>query len=57
VETGHRSTTFAHLANLALATRARLDWDAKNERVTNHPAANELLDYEYREPWRSLQQG
>ncbi len=57
VETGHRSTTFAHLANLALATRARLDWDAKTERVTNHPAANELLDYEYREPWRSLQQG
>ncbi len=36
---------------------ARLDWDAKNERVTNHPAANDLLDYEYREPWRSLQQG
>ena len=57
VETGHRSTTFAHLANLALATRARLDWDAKTEHVTNHPPANELLDYEYREPWRSLQQG
>ncbi len=57
VETGHRSTTFAHLANLALATRSRLDWDAKTERVTNHPAANDLLDYEYREPWRSVQQG
>jgi predicted dehydrogenase len=57
VEIGHRSTTFSHLANIALATRARLDWDAKAERVTNHPAANDLLDYEYREPWRSQVRG
>ena len=57
VEIGHRSTTFIHLANIALATRARLDWDTKAERVTNHPPANDLLDYEYREPWRSLQHG
>lgn len=54
VEIGHRSTTFSHLANIALATRARLDWDAKEERVTNNEQANALLDYEYREPWRSL---
>ena len=32
IEEGHRSTTFAHLANIALATRKRLDWDAKAER-------------------------
>ncbi len=51
VEEGHRSTTFALLANLALATRARLDWDADAERVTNNDRANELLDYEYRPPW------
>jgi predicted dehydrogenase len=51
VEEGHRSTTYAHLANIALATRARLDWDAKAERFTNNDAANELLDYEYRQPW------
>jgi predicted dehydrogenase len=51
VEEGHRSTTFAHLANIALATRARLDWDAEAERVTNHEPANALLDYEYRSPW------
>jgi predicted dehydrogenase len=51
VEIGHRSTTFALLANIALATRARLDWDAKAERFTNNDAANELLDYEYRAPW------
>ena len=51
VEEGHRSTTFALLANIALATRARLDWDAQAERFTNHDSANELLDYEYRKPW------
>jgi predicted dehydrogenase len=51
VEDGHRSTTFALLANIALATRARLDWDAQAERFTNNEQANELLDYEYRKPW------
>jgi predicted dehydrogenase len=51
VEDGHRSTTFALLANIALAVRARLDWDPKAERFTNHDKANELLDYDYRAPW------
>jgi predicted dehydrogenase len=52
LETGHRSTSFAHLANLALATRSRLEWDAVKERITNNEKANQLLDYEYRAPWR-----
>jgi predicted dehydrogenase len=51
IETGHRSTSFALLANMALATRARLDWDPKTERVTNNQDANKLLQYEYRKPW------
>jgi predicted dehydrogenase len=51
IEEGHRSTTFSLLANIALATKARLDWDAKAERFTNNEQANELLDYEYRQPW------
>jgi len=41
----------AHLAKIALATKARLDWDAQSERFTNNESANELLDYEYRLPW------
>jgi predicted dehydrogenase len=57
VEIGHRSTTLSLLANIALATRSRLEWDARAERITNHPTANDLLDYQYREPWRSLQAG
>jgi predicted dehydrogenase len=51
METGHRSTTFALLANIALATRSRLDWDPKAERITNNKAANNLLHYRYRKPW------
>jgi predicted dehydrogenase len=52
LETGHRSTTFAHLANLALATKSRLEWDAKNERITNNEQAGSSMDYEYRSPWK-----
>ncbi|MGC9328062.1 MAG: Gfo/Idh/MocA family protein [Candidatus Hinthialibacter sp.] len=51
IETGHRSTTFAHLANIALATQSRIEWDAKNEKVVGNDEANELLHYEYRKPW------
>ena len=54
VEEGHRSTSYALLANIALATKTRLDWDAEAERFTNSDAANELLDYEYRQPWTHL---
>jgi predicted dehydrogenase len=51
VEEGHRSTTFAHLANIALSTRTRLEWDPQTERFTNSEQANQLLHYEYRKPW------
>jgi len=51
VEIGHRSTTYANLANIALAAGVQLEWDAQRERITNHPQANELLHYEYRKPW------
>lgn len=52
LEDGHRSTSFAHLANIALATKQRLEWDAVNEKFTNSKAANEMLHYEYRKPWK-----
>ncbi len=51
VEIGHRSTTMSLLANISLATGARLEWDAQRERITNNKAANDLLHYEYRKPW------
>jgi predicted dehydrogenase len=52
LEEGHRSTSFAHLANIALATGSRIEWDPVRERVTNNEAANKLLHYEYRQPWK-----
>lgn len=54
VEIGHRSTTMSLLANISLATQSRLEWDAEREVITNNDAANELLDYEYRDPWKSV---
>ncbi len=52
LEDGHRSTSFAHLANIALATKERLQWDAEKERFINSDEANKLLHYEYRKPWK-----
>jgi predicted dehydrogenase len=52
LEDGHRSTSFAHLANIALKTGKRLEWNAEKEEFTNCKEANELLHYEYRKPWK-----
>jgi predicted dehydrogenase len=52
LEEGHRSTSFAHLANIAIKVQQRLQWDAANERFVNSEKANELLSYEYRKPWK-----
>lgn len=52
IEEGHRSTSFAHLANIALEVGGRIEWDAEKERITNNDKANELLHYEYRKPWK-----
>jgi len=52
METGHRSTTFALLANIALATKSRIEWDPKNEQIIGNKKANNLLQYKYRKPWK-----
>jgi predicted dehydrogenase len=52
LEDGHRSTSFAHLANIALATGKRLQWDPDKELFTNSDEANKMLHYEYRKPWK-----
>jgi len=52
LEEGHRSTSFAHLANIALQVRSRLEWDPDKEVFINNEAANQLLHYEYRKPWK-----
>jgi len=51
VETGHRSTTAALIANIALRTKSYLEWDGKAERFTNNQEANRLLEHRYRAPY------
>ncbi len=53
IETAHRSTTATLIANIAMQTKAYLQWDAQAEQFTNHTAANKLLRYEYRAPLKS----
>ncbi|MGH9723347.1 MAG: Gfo/Idh/MocA family protein [Bryobacteraceae bacterium] len=52
IETGHRSTSATLLANIALKTRSFLEWDGKAERFTNSDAANRMLQYRYRAPYK-----
>jgi len=52
IEIGHRSTSTTLLANIAYHTKSLLEWNAKAERFTNNEAANKLLSYAYREPYK-----
>jgi len=59
VETGHRSATVCHLANIARwvsgitgETGQKLQWDAQEERFTNSPEANVFLDRPRRKPYQ-----
>jgi hypothetical protein len=40
-----------HLGNVAYRSGATLDWDAKNMRIPNAPAAEKFLRREYRDGW------
>ena len=51
IEQSYRSSSFALLANIALEVKQRIIWDSVAERITNCDKANDLLHYEYREPW------
>lgn len=51
VEAGHRSTSASILGNIAFRSKETLEWDGKNERVTNHEKPNDFLFREYRAPW------
>jgi predicted dehydrogenase len=52
IETAHRSTTAAHLGNIALRTGRKLRWDAAREQFPDDADANKMLTRgEYRKPW------
>jgi len=52
VETGHRSATVCHLANLGYQLRRALSWDPGQERFANDEEANALLNRVPRDPWK-----
>ena len=52
LEEGHRSTCFAHLANISLELDQRIEWDPVKEKIINNSKANDYLHYEYRAPWK-----
>src|SRR3546814_4875147 len=52
VETGHRSATVCHLANIAYDLGIPLKWNPVKERF-NDRKANRRLNKKYRKPYRS----
>jgi Oxidoreductase family, C-terminal alpha/beta domain len=52
VEIGHVSTATTLLGNIAHMTGSLLEWDGRAERFTNNEAANRLLSYKYRAPYK-----
>lgn len=51
IEIGHRSTTVAHLGNIAYKTRKKLVWDAAKEDFKDDLEASRLLSRKARKPW------
>ncbi|NMC37153.1 MAG: hypothetical protein GYA41_02385 [Bacteroidales bacterium] len=52
LEEGHRSTSLAHMATIAMLTNEKLKWDAATEKFTNSVKANSMLGYEYKKPYK-----
>jgi predicted dehydrogenase len=51
VETGHRSATVCHLANIGYKLRRKLTWDPVAEKFTNDDEANALTSRTPRKGW------
>lgn len=51
VETGHRSTTVAHLGNIAFKTGRKLHWNSETEQFNDDAEASKLLGRQARKPW------
>jgi len=51
VEIGHRSTTVAHLGNIAFKTGKKLHWNSETEELVDDGEASKLLARQPRKPW------
>jgi predicted dehydrogenase len=50
-EAGQRSSTVAHLGNIAFRTGRKIQWDAEGERLVGDEEASRLLSRTARSPW------
>jgi predicted dehydrogenase len=52
VETGHRTISIAHLANIAIRTDSKtIQWDPAAEKISGNTAASALLQHPWRNPY------
>lgn len=52
LEVGHHVSAVAHLGNLALRSKSRIEWDAAAGQPVRNEAASRLVTYPYRAPWK-----
>ena len=52
LDVGHHVTAVSQLGNIALRSKSRIEWNAKEERVVGNEQANNLLFRPYRAPWK-----
>lgn len=51
IENGRLVAMYAHMANIALRTNSRLEWNETDKNFGNNAAANALITPVYRKPW------
>ncbi|MBC7828804.1 MAG: gfo/Idh/MocA family oxidoreductase, partial [Chitinophagaceae bacterium] len=51
IENGRLVAMYAHMANIALRTNSRLEWNEATKNFGNNAAANALITPAYRKPW------
>jgi hypothetical protein len=51
IENGRLVALYAHMANIALRTNSRLEWNTNKKNFGSNTAANELITPVYRKPW------
>lgn len=51
IENGRLVALYAHMANIALRTHSRLEWNAVTKNFGSNAAANALITPAYRKPW------
>lgn len=51
LESGHKTATACHLANISMRVARTLRWDSEKQEIIGDPEASKFLTKEYRSPW------